>query len=302
MVALLGSVALGSGGAGAAQAPPGCFGAVARDPERHPCDNPRLRLTVVPRPVDARHEPKAPCTPVANRGPACAFGPHSRGARTFALVGDSHSAHWRDALSVVARKKGWRGLSLYRTRCPFTLSTPAAREPASPRCVRWRQQVVRWFRRHHRIRTVFVSQHSGGPVVVPPRDDAREIKVAGYMRAWRALPSSVTRVIVIRDVPYASASTAGCIEWALARRRPPGQACTSPRGAALPDDPAVTAAARLSSPRFEVIDLTDFMCDAALCYPVVGGVLVHADIGHLTRRFSVSLGPFLLRAINRLGL
>jgi hypothetical protein len=205
-------------------------------------------------------------------------------------------------LSVVARAKGWRGLSLYRTRCPFSLSTPATEEPASPRCVGWRQLVLGWFRRHRDVRTVFVSQHSGGPVVVPPGGDERETKVAGYMRAWQALPSSVRRVIVIRDVPYASVTTAACIDRALARRRPPGQACASPRGAALPDDPAVTAAIRLNSPRFRVVDLTDFMCDSASCYPVVGGALVHTDIGHLTRTFSASLGPFLLRAIDRLGL
>jgi hypothetical protein len=301
VVALLGSVALALGGADAGQAAPRCFGAAARDPVRQPCDNPRLRLTVVPRPTHAQGDRRVACTRVS-RGPAvCAFGPRSSGARPFALVGDSHSAHWRAALSVVARAKRWSGLSLYRTQCPFTFSTPAAREPAGPRCSRWRRRVVRWFRRHREVRTVFVSQHSGGSVVVPPGGERRETKVAGYMRAWRALPASVRRVIVIRDVPYASVSTAACIERALARRRPPGTTCARSRAAALPDDPAVTAAARLNSRRYAVVDLTDLMCDAARCYPVVGGVLVHADIGHLTRTFSASLGPFLLRAINRLG-
>jgi hypothetical protein len=50
------------------------------------------------------------------------------------------------------------------------------------------------------------------------------------------------------------------------------------------------------SPRVRAIDMTDFMCDSRRCFPVVGGVLVHKDVGHLTRAFSTTLGPYLLRA------
>ena len=50
----------------------------------------------------------------------------------------------------------------------------------------------------------------------------------------------------------------------------------------------------------QLVDLSDFMCDATHCFPVVGGALVIKDIGHLTRTFSRSLGPFLGRAIARL--
>jgi hypothetical protein len=41
------------------------------------------------------------------------------------------------------------------------------------------------------------------------------------------------------------------------------------------------------------------MCDDSNCYPVVGGALVIKDIGHLTRTFSTSLGPFLGRELKR---
>jgi hypothetical protein len=42
------------------------------------------------------------------------------------------------------------------------------------------------------------------------------------------------------------------------------------------------------------------MCDRRLCYPVVGGVLVHRNAGHLTRLFATTMGPFLLGEVNRL--
>ena len=73
--------------------------------------------------------------------------------------------------------------------------------------------------------------------------------------------------------------------------------CAIPRASSLSEDAAITAAQRLASPRITPIDLTDFMCDAKNCFPVVGGVLVHKDIGHMTRTFSETLGPYLLRAL-----
>jgi hypothetical protein len=91
------------------------------------------------------------------------------------------------------------------------------------------------------------------------------------------------------------------VEHAVARHRRPGPACAVPRRVALKPDPAAVAAARAQSPRVQSIDLTPFMCDSRSCYPVVGGVLVHKDVGHLTRAFSTTLGPFLLRAVDGLA-
>ena len=85
---------------------------------------------------------------------------------------------------------------------------------------------------------------------------------------------------------------------AVARRRSPGATCALPRAEALPPDPAVVAAAGMR--RVRVVDLTPHMCDRRRCFPVVGGVLVHKDGSHLTTPFATSLGPFLLRSVERL--
>jgi hypothetical protein len=231
----------------------------------------------------------------------CELGtPRSRARDTVALVGDSHSAHWRAALRVVARAKRWRVLSLYRSRCPFTLAIPRSAYGRS-QCIPWRRQVVRWFRQHPAIHTVFVSEHSAGRVVPRPHEDQHAAKVRGYIRAWKALPASVRRIVVIRDPPYDTDTTFDCVERAMARRIPAGLACARPREVALEPDPAYDGVARLGSPRVRSIDLTAFMCDDRLCYPVIGGVLVRKDRGHLTRLFSETLGPYLLRAVVRDG-
>jgi hypothetical protein len=56
----------------------------------------------------------------------------------------------------------------------------------------------------------------------------------------------------------------------------------------------------MRSPQVRSVDLTPFFCDRRRCFPVVGGALVYKDAHHLTRVFSASLGPFLLRALDDL--
>jgi hypothetical protein len=283
-----------------AEASQKCFGARARDP-RHRCSNPRLRRSVSPDPADAQIEPSSPCVPLrGSRAPeVCAFGVRSRrSVATVALVGDSHAVHWRAALEVVARAKRWRGLSIYRSQCPLTMGLLSRGEPARSQCAAWNRQVQGWFAAHPSVHTVFVSARNSTGIVAAPGQSALAAKMAGFTAAWSALPASVTRVFVIRDPPHNRTTTLACIQRALAQRRRPGVTCALPRRSALQPDPAIDAAVRSRSPLLRAIDMTRFMCDRTRCYPVVGGVLVHKDVGHLTRAFSTTLGPYLRRAVN----
>ena len=278
---------------------PRCFGAAARDPEQ-PCANPALRLSVVPSPLEARDRRNAPCTIVERIDPlqVCTFGvPRQRATATIALLGDSHASHWRAALDVVARAKRWRGLSITHTSCPLSTARRRLPPPDRKRCDRWRTQVFQWFRDHPEVKTIFVSALSGGAGVAAGGLDA---EVRGYVGAWRRLPASVERIVVIRDTPKVHGDTDVCVERAIAHKRAAGRACAVPRSTALDRDAEVLAAARLRSPRVRTIDLTRFLCDARPCYPVVGGALVYKDNTHMTTVFAETLGPYLQRAIERL--
>jgi len=44
-----------------------------------------------------------------------------------------------------------------------------------------------------------------------------------------------------------------------------------------------------------------FQCSARFCFPVIGGVLVHKDIDHITRTFAETLAPYLQRDYDRLA-
>jgi SGNH domain (fused to AT3 domains) len=277
---------------------PRCFGAASRD-RRHPCRNRALDSVVIPSPAQALLQPNARCTQVRFDDPGvCAFGVSPKHASsTIAIIGDSHAAHWRGALSRLASRRGWHGLSIWRPNCPFTFARSAGRGGG---CGGWARSVVRYLAAHPGVRTVFVSANSGSGVHAAAGKTRRATKVEGFIRAWTALPASVEEVFVIHDVPHVRHRAGRCIEQALVRGRNPGIRCARRRGGALRTDFQVVAAKKSKLARVGVIDLTPFMCSRKKCFPVVGGALVIRDVGHLTRTFSSSLGPYLGRAVTRI--
>lgn len=279
-----------------------CYGAASRD-ARHPCVNPRLRLAVVPSPLQALLEPAALCM-ISRESLGihpCVFGVGPRESRRrIALVGDSHAGHWRAAVRAVAQEQHWRGTSLTRVSCPFTSADVRVTPVKVAGCHAFHQELPGWFRRHPEVDTVLVSAQAAA-VVTPTRGrSAFRTAVAGYLAAWRSLPATVKRIIVLRDVTVRSVPTLTCVENAMEARKPAGPTCAVPRPAALLPDPESVAAHRHGDPRVHVIDLSRFMCSPRLCLPVVGGALVNKDTGHMTSDFALTLAPYLWRALQPL--
>ncbi len=228
----------------------------------------------------------------------CGFGPVA-GTRSFALIGDSHAGHWRGALANLAFGQGWRGISITRAGCPFSRAVPNLAPPLGAECAAWNRRVLRWFSSHPQVDLVFVSEHSGAGFLARRGQSPHAAAVAGYAAAYRALPPTVKHIIVIRDTPLNTSNSFGCVDQAIADHLRAGIVCAVPVRHALPPDPEAIAAARLGSPRIRVANLTKFFCSTRFCYPVIGGVLVHRDIDHLTPEFSATLGPFILRQLLR---
>jgi peptidoglycan/LPS O-acetylase OafA/YrhL len=278
---------------------PRCFGAASRDPQ-HPCNNLALQRMVVPTPVEAQGTPNAPCKITRSRPfVVCEFGvPAAQAEGTVALIGDSHASHWRAALQVVANDRHWHGLSITRSGCPYSRTVKELRVPLFGQCIQWNRQVPRWLARHPDVSTVFVAQDTGTKWVIPHGQNPFNTEVAGFQRAWKALPRTVKHIIVIRDTPKDELSTQGCVERAHSSHKDAGSACKVPRSVAIDPDPQAVAAVRAHSPRVASVDLNHFFCDSRWCYPVVGGALVHKDDHHLTVVFDTTLGPYLARAVD----
>ena len=222
------------------------------------------------------------------------------GAATIALVGDSHASHWRGALAFVAQAKGRRGYSLSHRSCPLQKARRDVPRRAQAECERWKADVFAWFAAHPEVDTVFVAGLTGGSGVVPSGGRSRfETAVNGYAEAWAALPASVRRIVVIRDTPSVAGDTDRCVARAASRRSEAGTECAVTRTRSLKPDPAIVAARWLGDQRQQTVDLTPFFCDSR-CYPVIGGALVLRDTSHMTDTYATSLGPYLLRAVDRL--
>ncbi len=285
---------------------PRCYGAASHDPA-HPCDNPKLKYQVVPPPIVAASLGNFPChdLPSLSTGEVdvCEFGESkAKAKRTFALIGDSHAKMWRAGLNETATTEHWRGLNIARTSCPFSLATKNIPQPLRSQCVKWNNQVIDWFKHHPEVDIVFVSEHNGGTVVAPPGVKQYQAQINGYLKAWKALPKTVKHIIVIRDTPgmRLRGATEACVQQAIADHRDAGLVCAVPRGSALRPDAANSAAHQLHSKRVQVVNLTRYVCDRHKCPPVIGGVYVYKDSHHVTQEFGKTLGPYILKRVEKL--
>jgi hypothetical protein len=294
---------------GAASATPRCFGAADRDPQR-PCYNPALRLKVTPTPDDALLTPNQDCrTTTGGPGAAddtaakCSYGAAAASAaRTVAMIGDSHASHWRAAMNAMARAKRWRVVEFGTPHCPFSQALPDSGKAVAEWCPGFNGRILEWLGKHPEVSTVFFSSNANAPIVVPEGRRTFDYRTQKYVEEWRMMPASVKRIVVLRDDPIDRFSTFDCIRSATRRGIAPGPKCAVPRSYALPPDAQVAAAKLLADSRGgRVIDLSPFFCDRKLCYPVVGGVLVHKDDNHLGQLFALTLAPYIVRAYDALS-
>jgi hypothetical protein len=278
---------------------PACFGAASRDPG-HPCHNPELDHTVDPTPTQALLDPDYSCAQVSTDGALslCWLGdPSAPPSRTVVLLGDSHARQWQAGLEVVAEAQGWRLLSITRSSCAFSaIPLPYLSGPEQTGCSSFDQAVIHWFAHHRDLATVFVAGLATGQAASASRDTLAQ----GDLAAWRALPSSVRHLIVIRDNPEARFDIAACVQSAIDAHDSAAATCSAQRQQALLEDPAVLAARELGAGRAQIADLTPFYCDAARCPAVIGGALVYRDFTHVTQVYDTTLGPYLLEIVRAL--
>ena len=295
MIVAAALVACGSAAGAASQR---CLGAASHDPHKR-CNNPKLRKQVTPTPDQADKDPYVYCATSAQQAvDECGYGP-KKPLKTVAVLGDSHASHWRGAFQVLAARLHWRVIEFGMPNCAFSTSEPAA-EAAQEPCRELNAGIVDWLDGNPDVDTVFVSASVRNPIVTDSAYSSTfEARVAGFETQWDRLPRSVKHIVVLRDTPFDLASTFDCVRVAIRAHVDAGRACRVKRDAAIDPDAEVTAA-RDTDRSTHVLTVNSTMCDARYCYPVVGGVLVHKDRGHLGQLFARTLGPILVRKVQAL--
>ena len=279
---------------------PACFGAAAHDRRRR-CHNRALDRVAHPRPADAYVWPSSRCVPLPQwRSGAfrpCGFGvPASAARATVLLAGDSHAGHWRAALEVVAQARGWHGVDVTRPGCPFSIQIPGSPSLGPAACAQLHRRTLDWLAAHPHVKRLFVSDWAEPP----GRPQGGIGGYGGGAGAFGAMldvvPSSVAAIDVLRDIPATTLRSIDCVEARLRRHRRLRGACGAPRSRVLTADPG--AAAAVGRLRVHAIDLTRLFCSRSTCYPVLGGAYVYKDETHMNAAFGVTLGPYLLRALD----
>jgi hypothetical protein len=225
--------------------------------------------------------------PTAMSGPL--YWGKGKPSRVVALVGDSHAEHWRGALHRIAKAKNWQIIEMFAGGCPATDASSVIFERRArdgDACRNWTTKVTAKLKAlapDDIITTAYVQQNVFEPAGSGP---------AGFEKIWRQW-LGFSRVTVLRDIP----TTAGhngpqCL--AINAGNP--QICSNPRSQVLIDDDMMRAA---RSMRHEVnlVDLSDYFCDARRCYAVIGAASVYYDYDHMSMQFSSTLASALLRSL-----
>jgi peptidoglycan/LPS O-acetylase OafA/YrhL len=267
-----------------------CFGAPAME-DRAKCQEALTALPVAAiTKTDAPWAPEPGCRGTGSDPSVltCYWGT-GRPSRVVALVGDSHAEHWRGAMHRIAKAKNWQVIEMFTGGCPATYARSVIFERRSRDgevCRSWTTKTTAKLRAlapDDIVTTAYVQEN-----VFAPADSGPD----GFERVWQEW-LGFTRVTVLRDIPTTGHRNGPrCL--AINVGKP--QACSNVRSEVLVDDDMMRAARPMRS-KVNLVDLSDYFCDAKRCYAVIGGASAYYDYDHMSAQFSATLASALLHRL-----
>nr|WP_312894074.1 acyltransferase family protein [Nocardiopsis metallicus] len=207
-------------------------------------------------------------------------------ARTVALVGGSHAAHWFPALEVIAERRDWRLVNITKGACLFTDAPQLYQGEPYTACAEWNRDAMTELRS---LRPDAVFTTGTTTSLDTTAGFGEEVLVDGYVERWRELGALGIDVIAVRDTPRLPFDAVDCLSGAAQDE------CAVPPTESMAEE----------SPLEDVelpgnvtpLDLTDLLCEPDLCHPVVGNVLVYWDASHITTTYMRTLASELERRL-----
>lgn len=210
----------------------------------------------------------------------CTFG-QENAPLSLALVGGSHSTHWLPTLRAQASERNVQITTYLKGGCPFTTSADFG-----PVCSDWNRQVIAALAENPPALVVTTATRGHGADEHVPQD---------YLAQWQQLTQLGIPVLAIRDNPWFGFNVPDCVE----RYGAHAPRCQRVRGEVLADAaPWSTVPALPANVHFA--DYSDLFCEAAVCKPVIGNVLVYFDSDHISATYARSLAPMVWEDIMRL--
>ncbi len=216
----------------------------------------------------------------------CATDVEEAPVRRILVIGDSHIQQFLPALLPHAAEQRWQVIAILKGGCTFGLGPPPAGE--DPGCETWNEAALREV---DTIRPDAVVTLASRQVRIGLTEDTP----ASFLAGWSALAARDVPVLAVRDNPRYDYSPSECVEGQL----PPDLPCNLPRNEIYPSVPSYERAGEVP-PNVRFLDLSDLLCTATECPPVIGNVLVYLDNNHLTATYARTMSPVVGPEVGRL--
>jgi peptidoglycan/LPS O-acetylase OafA/YrhL len=219
---------------------------------------------------------------------------------TIALFGDSHALSWFPAMNIVAKKNGWKLLSLTMSACsPSEIpGWNPSNNSVMKNCTIWRADSLKRIAAAKPLIVVVAGTRGFATI------DAQGHLLKGQARAdaWRAgmirtvnkLKLASKNIIYIGDAPQSLVDPPVC----LSAHPRNALECATPLAQAIQSDWIAQETALTIQEKISFIDPGLWICPTSPCPVILGNLLIYMDGGHLTATFSAALAGRLRTAIS----
>lgn len=209
-------------------------------------------------------------------GEPCVYGDVNADKTVF-LMGGSHSEQWSGALDELGKAQHFKIVPVLRQGCAITIDDPFYNDPENT-CVRFSRVALEYALEQKPDLVITTSTRPGEDGDVVPE---------GYVNFWKALDEANIPFLAVRDNPWAKRDHRGDKFYPTQCVVDTGSVedCALDRAEHLaPVDPSDAIIGAMKNGHN--LDLSDGMCTADKCLPVVGNIYVYRDRDHISDEFA----------------
>ncbi|NYI76312.1 acyltransferase family protein [Nocardioides panzhihuensis] len=229
---------------------------------------------------------------------SCTFGAASGKQARVALIGNSHADMWLPALDEVAERRGWRVTTYLIENCYTVARKIDFEDKRTGNCASWNRWAIGEVSKGD-FDLVITGNRSLQPLVGVSEADKGEVLTRAYEKVLRQWMDGGKRVLVLQDVPRAGFDDDPTDPQCVEANASDLAACDAPISQRDVPVEQADAARQINDERVKVFDPTPYVCPDGICRAVVGGVIVHYDLHHLSGTFVRSLAPQLGVAVEQ---
>lgn len=234
--------------------------------------------------------------------PECITGNRSS-STTVAVIGDSHAAMWNPAVQSAVDQRDWRKLLMAKASCPIvdlplTEHLNAMTEELQ-RCAQWRSGIMARLRAEPPQLVIVASVRGYSPEGIgvwdkPGFDPFNKGWIDGLGKLVKELRNNGSQVLVLGPEPKLPSVTTNCLAAHLEDPTACAASWPAANNAGVEAESAVVAANG-----GQYANTVDLFCSGERCPAVVSNTMVFYDASHISRAYSLAMGPVIGALIDR---